>query len=760
MNNKTRRITGWIVMLGAVLGALSGQAAPFVWDGGGTNNLAGNPTNWVDDTAPAGADVEVVLNANSSKAMTWDLSNLTVGAWRQYADFTGTVTFLTTFPGRAFPACVITGNVELAGGVWTHSVNPAGNAEVNRLSVQIGGNLTVASNAAISVDGKGFAAGSYGPGKGSTENYNGWGASHGGWDAERLSPGPYGNIVSPTNLGSSCEARAGGGAVLLEVAGDCVIDGTISAIGNTVGTGTGYNAGAGGSILLRAASLAGAGLITARGGNGYNGGGAAGGGRVAVVLSEGADFGQVRIIAPGGTCNFSGTNYRAYEGSAGTVYQEHAGHVPGKGILVIVESNTTYRYTMPNWPVTEMPTATASRAAVNLDDFSLIVISNGGNLGITSGTIMTNWDRSRLQVYGDENSFITVRGTNGVAFPPNLTISNYSLHLDVPVLAAGNWTVATGGNLSHNFGGDYRLDLTLDGSLSVQTGGLVSAHRRGYRSGGIGGSGGGYESGPSHGGRGRYYATPFKPTYGSVLCPTNWGSQMNNRGGGAVKLDVSGTMTVHGSVDANADLTFLSSTYYGSGSGGSIWIRAGVFSGTGAVYAAGGNGRVGPGGGGRISLVEMNGAGIGGPTCEARGGYSDSGVYAAPGTLYRQAADKADGRGTVTVYAPTNWTAGLSVTGTNTYCELPATTNGVPDELKGATLEIVQRGRVGLSTNLTVGDLSLVNGTNTFPQLVLNGFTLTIDAYYHDDWGNTNWVRYDGGQIVWKTDPGTLIWMR
>ena len=132
--------------------------------------------------------------------------------------------------------------------------------------------------------------------------------------------------------------------------------------------------------------------------------------------------------------------------------------------------------------------------------------------------------------------------------------------------------------------------------------------------------------------------------------------------------------------------------------------------------------------------------------------------YAAPGTFYRQGAAHAPQAGVVTVFGQSTWVPGTSTTGTNTYCELPPATLAVTNELKAATLRIEARGRVGLSADLRVGNLYLVNGSPAMPQLILNGHTLRVNSYFHPDWGDEAWVVYDGGQIVWR--GGTIITVR
>jgi len=70
-------------------------------------------------------------------------------------------------------------------------------------------------------------------------------------------------------------------------------------------------------------------------------------------------------------------------------------------------------------------------------------------------------------------------------------------------------------------------------------------------------------------------------------------------GGGAVKLVVSGTLTVNGTISANSSFTWAQS----SGSGGSIWIDCGALAGTSTITANSYNTGSGYGsGGGRIAI--------------------------------------------------------------------------------------------------------------------------------------------------------------
>ena len=135
-----------------------------------------------------------------------------------------------------------------------------------------------------------------------------------------------------------------------------------------------------------------------------------------------------------------------------------------------------------------------------------------------------------------------------------------------------------------------------------------------------GGSGGGYGGfgGDGNGG-------PGGAPYGSITAPVDPGShggdtggQLGGFGGGAIRLDVAGTLTLEGVLEANGQSTGSGS----GGSGGSIWITANALAGGGTISADGGSGHTGfagGGGGGRIALYICDGPGSFGPATTAGG---------------------------------------------------------------------------------------------------------------------------------------------
>src|SRR5208337_3495428 len=76
-----------------------------------------------------------------------------------------------------------------------------------------------------------------------------------------------------------------------------------------------------------------------------------------------------------------------------------------------------------------------------------------------------------------------------------------------------------------------------------------------------------------------------------------------SEGGGAIRLNVGGVLTVDGQLSANGDWGLQDNS--GGGSGGSIWVTAGTLAGNGQITADGGEGELyggGGGAGGRIAL--------------------------------------------------------------------------------------------------------------------------------------------------------------
>ncbi len=130
--------------------------------------------------------------------------------------------------------------------------------------------------------------------------------------------------------------------------------------------------------------------------------------------------------------------------------------------------------------------------------------------------------------------------------------------------------------------------------------------------------------GGSHGGSGGVPAGgSTNPTYGHFAQPTTLGASGSSGndtntvpGGGALRLTVSGTLTVDGTISSSA-----TGAPYGGAAGGSVWITTDTLTGTGSIAADGSDGAANAsyagGGGGRVAVYYTTLA----------GGFAYSGIY-------------------------------------------------------------------------------------------------------------------------------------
>jgi len=213
------------------------------------------------------------------------------------------------------------------------------------------------------------------------------------------------------------------------------------------------------------------------------------------------------------------------------------------------------------------------------------------------------------------------------------------------------------------------LNIYVAGDLTIDSGGSINGYGLGY--GPSTGPGGGATQyvggGAGHGGSGgrgydrlNHRYLNGGPAYGSPIEPTSFGSGggstlnqgSGGAGGGAIRLEVGGLLTVDGSISADGK---DAGSAAGGGSGGSIYITTGSFSGNGTISANGGDmgssgqGEGGGGGGGRIALYydDSNFTGL----VEAHGGigYENGGAgtvavnpMSLGGSLYYRDADGDD----------------------------------------------------------------------------------------------------------------------
>jgi hypothetical protein len=460
---------------------------------------------------------------------------------------------------------------------WNYIV-PAG------LNLSVTGDVIIASGGSINANGIGYGPAT-GPGRGASSGgtyFDGSGAGHGGSGGMSSSHAMggvcYDTLYQPATMGSGGGASYaggggnGGGQVQIVAGGSVTIDGVISANGAD-GTNSRAGGGAGGGIWITATNVAGSGSIAANGGAGepvHGGGG--GGGRISIQCATNNFSGS--MTAYGGT----GSN----TGGAGTIFTQ------------TVAQN------------------------------SLLVVDNGGRVTYANSSVS-------LPAIAD----VVIRG-GGIIFPSGQFSPN-------------NLTIATNGILVGKL--QSSLTLSVAGNLNIRAGGAMLFDSTGYLPGGgpapgIIYTGNSYYPGGG-GGHGGYGAAGFVTganggaTYGSQTAPTSmgssgggiWNGSIGGIGGGAVQLNVAGTLQLDGRISANGGSGMGGA---GGGAGGSVYIAScTTFAGTGSITANGGNGAGtfgGGGGGGRIAIYAGNNIFTG--TISAFGGGGAN--YGGAGTIFTQ----------------------------------------------------------------------------------------------------------------------------
>lgn len=259
---------------------------------------------------------------------------------------------LTISGAHTFYSLRVTSN-----GVVTHKAPPLDN---NWMHLTILTDCTVDQGSTIHANGKGHPARTGpGGGLGSTSDVYCSGGGHGGLGGSGLFHAAreqvYGSLTEPNHLGSGGGGPgggAGGGIVRLTVGGVLRVDGAISASGGNPTAGH-SGGGAGGSIWIRADSMAGSGIISANGSGAWdNHSGGGGGGRIALYSRLGTN--SVVTRAHGG----NGTNAGTY-GAGGTVYSKRDDEQ--RGSLVIENASTNASAT----PLIDLPPLNTLYLAAN-----------------------------------------------------------------------------------------------------------------------------------------------------------------------------------------------------------------------------------------------------------------------------------------------------------------------------------------------------------------------------------------------------------
>jgi hypothetical protein len=486
----------------------------------------------------------------------------------------------------AAPAQQSFGNLLVASNGWLVLPSFAGGPVPFAFSAS--SNATILAGGGILADGMGYASG-LGPGAGraypSQGGYAGGGGAYGGFGAmggtNTLAAGGviYGSLTSPSDPGSG-----GGNSSTLSLGGP-----------------------GGGAIKL---TVTGAlridGKISANGLPGISSGGGGGAGG-SIWLTAGTLSGNGVISANGGSGNGTGGG-----GGGGRIALQYGANAFSGNLLA---------YGGGGYAIGGAGTIFTK---ANSQSYGQVLVDNGDQAGTN-----TSWLTSGL-------FDLTIRG-GAIVAPPSFQ-------------SLGSLLVASNGFLLFSI-----QTVTVNNSATIQAGGAILADRLGYSGGQGNGSGrnfGTIGGGGGYGGAGSNGSTNLATggtTYGSVVAPIDRGSGgsginpllFGGLGGGAVHLNVTGTLLLNGRVSADGGLGLAPGG--GGGSGGSIWMTAGTLAGNGVISANGGAGNAtgGGGGGGRIALQYTANDFSG--SLSARGGRGPI-LNGGAGTIYTKANNQLSGQ--------------------------------------------------------------------------------------------------------------------
>ncbi len=478
-----------------------------------------------------------------------------------------------------------------------------------KVNITVSGNTTIGATGKIDVTGKGYQL-AFGEGTPASLGSKRAGGSYGGEGSAGESAynehgSTYGSITEPTDLGSGGGRYntslsqyipgIGGGAIRLDVTGTLINNGVITANGGNYTDSVAGSGGSGGSVYITTGILEGNGSITSNGGNANSTSGGGGGGRIAVYF---------------GSTTYSGS-YTAYGGTgwasagAGTIYLKDTDNAQGNLLVDNNDQISTYDYHSGKTIINE----TIS--------FDQITIRNYGNVGIGSSANITysslDWGTKGI-ITDNGGTFDLVSGGGNLTVPETSKLFLNTARTYTAMIINGTLTH------SNNFDSEqYKLEVTITGDVTVGQYGSIDVAGRGYSRGNGPGAPTGYvydQAGGGYGGAGGAgddNATGGT-TYGSTYQPTDLGSsgglynsstvQKPGSGGGAIKMTISGTLTVTGSINADGQ-DYYDRPPNSGGSGGSVYLIVGEIAGAGPISSDGGNGYStsgGGGGGGRIAI--------------------------------------------------------------------------------------------------------------------------------------------------------------
>lgn len=560
--------------------------------------------------------------------------------------------------------------------------------------------MTVAAGGKIDVSGRGYRGGvmktngerGYGPGSGyfpgggsagSVFQYEGTinaAPSHGGCGAHYIdvntrsvkSALPYDNPAAPELPGSGGYSTtwgaggSGGGAVLIEADARVTVDGSILADGGDNNNDYRASPGSGGSIRIVCSSIAGSGLISAQGGDGYSMTAAnyalpAGGGCISIEydseIQESSAVVGMKIDAGSGVYGRTGIKSRTAEYSDWRDADPGTLHFTDTKILDTLLGNGLSG-AIKGCPVYERDSDLAmlwgyvrfADEAVSIRIGGDLAISGDGvrlEIGAVAATNRTaivtlyGGDRaSRLSISGDMTltgasrfdvraattnitekfgAFVSVGGTLTIGTNAAVFAWSDQITPSSPFFEVGNLHVATGGVFSASRRGGAG-GINQHACVSYRKSDLISVQACGLKTKGAGHGGAGGGGSDTSSAWGVAYDDAHRPWLpGSGAGSYNDYSIGGNGGGAVIVSATNGFIRIDGTVSAdgeNGGWASRSHGFGGGGAGGTILLECKVFTGseTGKLSAQGGtttpelsnDGSVvvscGAGGGGRIAV--------------------------------------------------------------------------------------------------------------------------------------------------------------
>ena len=377
------------------------ENAVFYWAGG--NGKFDNPDKWL---FAGGVPAHAVPSINNGIV----ISNAVSSGVTDVVTAEGQIRAASLELGGGDGACElrmthvytneVSGNVYLRKGAkLSHTASTAANGTYKML-LDVGGDMTIDSGASINVNSVGYYRGCpYG-----TSGSSSPAAPHGGCIyGQSGSVYAYDSAVEPSMAGAGGYYGQGGGVVRLFVAGNLVMNGTITANGASVSGNS--LAGAGGSVWIKCARLSGAGSVSAIGG--YTMKGKSGsGGRIAFhqTSPSAVDFSAYTGAVNAGGGYVTQKDSSRYSGPAGTIYYQAYGQTVTNATLVIDNKNVFSNVSGMERYLEVTPLG----SQFGIDKIGNLIMRNAAYVAISNrvievyGNIIANEGSPRLQPYTGE----------------------------------------------------------------------------------------------------------------------------------------------------------------------------------------------------------------------------------------------------------------------------------------------------------------------------------------------------------------------